>query len=453
MTLELAELVALTGRQSSLGRIYIQVPFTGNRLSVHLQINPNLDRVNTVIGVLSQYFTGHRQDYQLRASQTVLELALPQTDFLSFFPISTLYDEYGLSLSYTTVGATTMTGSTTLILPENLAVLPDKVAVLEALTGGHETRLDGIDTAIAELEALPTSVSWESITDKPLTFNPATHSHVIGDISGLEGLTNNGNITATLLAANTTLESNKQYFSTVANLVCTLPSSPSIGDVIHLSTGNYSLRVNHGNASQQVLNGSTLTVAGTLNGIILKPYADISLMFLGASLWKTSYRIRTINNWVDSFTETVASIKPYTVEALEAYTYNASGNNPSFIADGNKTTSGLMRSGGGTLGELRLRLTFPYPTLLTSFNYWLGQFNGAFNMPTSVDVYTGATVTPTNLKGAISLSGASGVRSIANSEYASQYVFNFKLSGSGSISVLELETVGTQIISGEIVVS
>jgi hypothetical protein len=68
-------------------------------------------------------------------------------------------------------------------------------------------------------------------------------------------------------------------------------------------------------------------------------------------------------------------------------------------------------------------------------------------------VYTGATVTPANLKGAISLSGSTGTRNITNSEYASQYVFNFKLANSGSISVLELETVGTQIISGEIVVS
>ncbi|MFN7762548.1 MAG: hypothetical protein ACK5RE_18025 [Pseudanabaena sp.] len=452
MTLTLTSLISLSGLQARNGRHAIDQSFTGNRLAVNLRIAPNLDRVNTIIGVITQHYQGARADYQIRASQSVLTLHLPQTDFLSFFPISSLYDEYGLDLAYTTVGDT-VSESSIVVLPENLAVLPDKVADLEALTTVHGSRLDGIDLSILELGLLPTSVSWESITDKPTSFNPSTHSHTISDISGLEGLTNNGNITTTLLTANSALESNKQYFSTVANLVCALPSSPSIGDVIHLSTGNHSLRVNHGNASQQVLNGNTLTVVGTLNGIILKPYADISLVFLGSNLWRTGYRIRTVNNWVDSFTETVASIKSYTVEALEAYTYNASGNNPSFIVDGNKTTSGLMRSGGGTLGELRLRLTFPYPTLLTSFNYWLGQFNGAFNMPTSVDVYTGATVTPANLKGAISLSGSTGTRNITNSEYASQYVFNFKLANSGSISVLELETVGTQIISGEIVVS
>jgi hypothetical protein len=211
MTLTLTSLISLSGLQARNGRHAIDQSFTGNRLAVNLRIAPNLDRVNTIIGVITQHYQGARADYQIRASQSVLTLHLPQTDFLSFFPISSLYDEYGLDLAYTTVGDT-VSESSIVVLPENLAVLPDKVADLEALTTVHGSRLDGIDLSILELGLLPTSVSWESITDKPTSFNPSTHSHTISDISGLEGLTNNGNITTTLLTANSALESNKQYF-------------------------------------------------------------------------------------------------------------------------------------------------------------------------------------------------------------------------------------------------
>jgi hypothetical protein len=367
------------------------------------------------------------------------------------------------------------------VLPELIAQLPNRVSSLETDTGILESDVDTLQAKVATLESnalepVTVSVAWNDVTGKPSTFPPSGHTHSIEDVLGLSLELSNintdtsnlfgrvealeaatpvtsGGIATALLATSTTLESNKSYLATVANLVCTLPASPSIGDVINLSTGNHSLRVNHGNASQQVLNNGTLTLVGSLNGIILKANADITLTFLGSNLWKTGYRVRVTNNWIDTFTETVASIKSYVPTPLETYTYNASGNNVNLIADGNKTNSGVMRSGGGTLGELRILLTFPYPTMLTSFNYWLGQFNGAFNMPASVDVYTGVPVTPANLKGAISLSGATGTRNIPNTEFSTQYVFNFKLPNSGSISVLELEAVGTQIISGEITVT
>lgn len=480
MTLTLNPLISLSGLQSRNGRHAINQSFAGNRLAVNLRINPNLDRVNTVIGILTQHFAGTSCDYQIRASQSVLSLHLPQTDFLSFFPISTLYDEYGLDLAYTNIGES-MSETVVYALPENIAQLPSRVTSLETAQTENITYFENIETILTALEnsvqnPTPVTVSWNDVTGKPSTFPPSNHTHAIADISGLspelDAINTNvadltarvetletatpvttGGIATTLLTANTVLESNKSYLATVANLVCTLPSSPSIGDVINLSTGNHSLRVNHGNASQQVLNNNTLTLVGALNGIILKANADIALTFLDSNLWKTTYRTRVINNWIDTFTETVASIKSYAATPLETYTYNASGNNVNLIYDGNKTNSGVMRSGGGTLGELRILLTFPYPTMLTSFNYWLGQFNGALNMPTSVDVYTGATVTPANLKGAISLSGATGTRNITNNEFATQYVFNFKLPNSGSISVLELEPIGTQIISGEIAVS
>jgi hypothetical protein len=237
MTLTLTPLTSLAGLQSRNGRHAIDESFTGNRLAVNLRITPNLDRTNAIIGIVTQHYQGARADYQVRASQSVLTLHLPQTDFLSFFPISSLYDEYGLDLAYTNVGES-MSETVVYALPENIALLPNRVSDLEALTAVHESRLDGLDTAIAELEALPTSVSWESITGKPLTFNPSTHSHVIGDIQGLDELSaNNGDITTIPLAVNTTLESNKRYLSTVANLIHSLPSTPAIGAGISLSTG------------------------------------------------------------------------------------------------------------------------------------------------------------------------------------------------------------------------
>lgn len=184
MTLEFTSLTELSGLQARNGRIAISEPFTGNRLSVKLNISPNLDRVNAVIGVLSQHLGSHRCDYPIRASQSVLSLHLPQSDYLSFFPISTLYDEYGLSLAYTSVD-TSMSPPSLVILPENIALLPEKVSDLEALTTVHESRLDGIDVALTELVAPPSSIDWDAVTGKPTSFNPAPHSHSFGDITDL----------------------------------------------------------------------------------------------------------------------------------------------------------------------------------------------------------------------------------------------------------------------------
>jgi hypothetical protein len=477
------------------GAVTIDQEFSGNLLAIDVTTKPEYVVNSQVIGYLYQVYQSVSKGYAIKSGKDLIRLELPQSESLLFIPTSFLTDSYTLKIDYTSVGITALVdGSNTAAIPELILNLPSIVSGLQGDVFGLNVDIEGLQSAIASL-ALP---SWNEIQGKPQSFPPSSHNHAIEEIEGLQeilnqislGVTgleqgleaNTGNFAEidtdiaalnvrittientppvlsggggiTLLASNILLESGKEYLATIANLVCTLPNSPSIGDVITLRTGDFPLRINHGNTSQQVLNNSTLSMAGALNGIILKANADITLVSLGANLWKSSYRARTTNNWIDSFTESVASIKPYSPTPLETYTYNAAGNNVNLITDGNKTNSGVMRSGGGTLGELRILLTFPYPTMLTSFNYWLGQFNGAFNMPTAVDVYIGATVAPANLKGAISLSGATGVRSLnTNTDFSTQYVFVFRLPNSGSISVLELEAVGRQIISGEIAVS
>ena len=184
MTLTLTSLISLSGLQSRNGRHTIDQSFTGNRLAVNLGINPNLDRVNTIIGVITQHYQGVRADYQIRASQSVLTLHLPQTDFLSFFPISSLYDEYGLDLAYTNVGES-MSETVVYALPENIAQLPNRVTSLETDTGILESDVDTLQSKVEALETQSISVAWNDVTGKPSTFNPSTHAHEISDVNGL----------------------------------------------------------------------------------------------------------------------------------------------------------------------------------------------------------------------------------------------------------------------------
>ena len=133
--------------------------------------------------------------------------------------------------------------------------------------------------------------------------------------------------------------------------------------------------------------------------------------------------------------------RTYTPTELESYTYWYTDSNVLAINDGNTTSNGVMKAGGGTFGELRVLLTFASPTTLTSFNYWLGQFNGGYNKPTSVDIYTGNTINPSKLIQSSIFPAASGSLAISGASSSSTYVFNFK-GVDNNISILELETFG-----------
>ena len=50
--------------------------------------------------------------------------------------------------------------------------------------------IDEIKEQLAGVSSVPMSVAWDSITGKPSSFNPSSHSHAISDISGLQSLLN-----------------------------------------------------------------------------------------------------------------------------------------------------------------------------------------------------------------------------------------------------------------------
>ena len=50
--------------------------------------------------------------------------------------------------------------------------------------------IDEIKEQLAGVSSVPMSVAWDSITGKPSSFNPSSHSHTISDISGLQSLLN-----------------------------------------------------------------------------------------------------------------------------------------------------------------------------------------------------------------------------------------------------------------------
>jgi hypothetical protein len=316
------------------GTIPIDVTFTGNLLAVECSTKPEYATTQQTVGYLYQFNGNVQKAYAIKSGKDVIRLELPETTRMMFLPTSYLSDNYTLTLGYTNVG-TVIDGSNSVSVPEELLALPARATDTEQNIENISTILDGldlVDTALdGRLTTLEGSISsplWTDITGKPTSFSPSSHSHVIADTTGLpEDLTalsaglallasdlgdlaervetlegaapvTGNSLAITPLVVNTTLESNKSYLATAANLVCTLPSAPSIGDIVTLSTGNFSLKVNHGNSLQQVLNNNTLSTVGGLNGIILKAYADISLVFLGANLWKTTYRARVVSNWL-----------------------------------------------------------------------------------------------------------------------------------------------------------
>ena len=251
------------------------------------------------------------------------------------------------------------------------------------------------------------------------------------------------------LSVGAALQSNKSYLATESSLTWTLPPNPSIGDEISLTTGIASLKVFHGNSSDRILNNSTLSVAGILSGLILNPYSSITLIYSAPNLWVSTFRARTVNNWADPAEEVTATLKTYTPTELETY-YYASGESLSRINDGNKTNQGVLKAGSPSSGEFKILLTFNAPIRLTRINFWLGQFNGPYNFPTSVDIYRGNTIGQ-NLINTTSFSTQTGTISLDSGiNYSTTFSLNFK--GGAEIGVLEIEALGKTFIGGEIVV-
>ena len=480
MSLELTNLSLTMGLSSKNGRHYFTDNFVGNRLSVHLMITPNLDRVNTVIGIVTQHFGSHRCDYQIRASQSVLVLSLPETNYLSFFPISTLYDEYGIEFSYATVESS-MSEPSIVILPENIALLPAKVAALETAQVDNVTYFENIETILTSLENANTSIVWDAVTGKPSTFPPSSHSHSITDITGLaddlalinidlgmvkdavtelESTTTTSTTTYllnTTTTTTTTLESNKSYLATVADLVCSLPSTPTVGNTVKLSTGNFSLKVLHGNSSQQVLNNNTFTTVGVDNGIVLKPYSSIELIYLGANLWVSTYRARTINNVSALSVEPTANSKAYTPASTMSPDYSAVITS---INNGVKTVGGLTNGFLSSATSGGILLTLSTPIILSELRLWNGQGNvgsGAASVykTNDITVYAGSDTSGENL-GTYTFDNSTATEQIKtvtpNSTPSSQFFLSVNTITPNIIGIIEIELWGKAGTGGEVTV-
>jgi hypothetical protein len=480
------------------GAIAIASSFVGNVLGISVTTKPEYAQSRQIVGYLFQDSGGARKGYALYSGKDILILPVPQTDGLTFFPTSYLSDSYTLNIAYTTVG--NILESNTAPIPDQILELPSKVSELEsafealgsafnpswnAVTdkplifppAEHIHNIDsvtGLSDALDDLANLP----WGSIANKPEVFPPAIHIHSFGDITGLSETlgtwdlllleltsrvetleaapTSSGSVSTNSLTANVTLESNARYLATVANLVCTLPNTPAIGDLIRLSTGNFSFYIKHGNASQQVLNNNTLTVAGTDNGIVLKPYSDVDLIFLGSNLWKTTYRSRTINNFTPYTLESTTAIKTYTATAPAAqFSAVIAGAYNGIKTLGALTNGYLTNSTGGDI-----LITFPQPVILEQVRLWNGQANvsqGASSQYSVNDMRIYTTHSPSGQDlGLYTFTDSAATEQIRNITPNTVPSTTFLLRVNGvtpkTIGIIELELWGKNALGGEVAV-
>ncbi len=461
------------------GVIQINTPFTGNTVSVEVDFNTTLDRSGVKLGILYVYSGEISHGYRLDFKQTILALPITSVSNLRFIPTLDLYDSYSLSLKYATVGSV-IESPDSQPLPELITGLPNRVTTLESIAVTQSSRLDEIQGNLDGMVA-PT---WDNLTGKPLTFPPSAHIHSISEVANLAtslvslgsdidsaelsilDLTSRVNTLESNPVASSTsfipintnqvLEANKGYVSTANNLVCTLPANPAIGDFIDLVNGNFaSFKINHGNTSQSILNSNTQTTVGSDSGIILKPYASIRLVFMGANLWVSHNRNRTINNFSPIVSESTASLKSYTVTSPNA---NLNfGTTLNSIRNGIKQPTGNFQTDGllHETSSLILDITTNEPIILDSFNLFNGQ--GNVNQGATSDYSVGSCQVLVNgqVVQNYTFTNQTGVQQSRNlpanlSPSASyQFIFN-AVSGSNRLGILELELIGRGSTGGEV---
>jgi len=427
------------------GEVVIQQGFTANALSITLNTK-EYDDNREILGWLHQISGGVIKRYPIFTGDEVLSLIVPITDSLKFFPTRYLSQFYDLRIAYTNIVNGNSNAGVSSSIPAIILGLPDRVTTLESIP---LVSLTATNTAIGALQLSDTSQNAVIGTIQTNVSNLSLSvSNLINAIGAI------ASSAYTLLAANQALESAKKYLATVAGLVCTLPASPAIGDVISLSAGNFNLRINHGNASQAILNLSTLTTIGVSSGIILKPYADIDLMFIGSNLWKTTYRNRIINNWLN---QTVAA------QASQSVTLSTTSGTASFgttlgsMRDGVKEPTQLLTNGYlADRNSLNLRIVATTPFLLDQLRIWNGQSNFALGsasgyFASSVTVYRGINASGANL-GTFAIANQTGIEQIRNSTSdiaSTDYFFAFTAT-QPAIGIMELEFHGRQSTGGEI---
>lgn len=447
----------------------IDEAFSGNLLAIDVTTKPEYVVNSQIIGYLYQIYEAVSKGYAIKSGKDLIRLELPETEKLVFIPTNYLSDNYTLKIDYTTVGITAVVdGENTAAIPEIILDLPPIIAGIQGDILGLNIDVQGLQQSVADI-----SLDWDSITGKPETFAPSTHTHAIGDVTGLEtSLTSLSNNLATIdadianlssrvddlenapassesfifLVADTTLESNKKYLITSPDLTLVLPSTPSIGDVITVANGNFSTKVWHGNSSHQVLNQNTLTTSGLSSGLILKNNADVVVIYLGSNLWKTAVKNRIVNNWQ-------APIEDDSSPVLQSYTAAPFGDGTPVSGFGfDKLYDGNLNRGFDAAGNsISCIVNFGSPKRLVKFDYWNG-FDGAF-LCANLKIYQGSTKSGALLKN-LNFAGLpiSGNNIFLDTVVSSQfYVFEFT-KGSG-LSFAELKLYAPELIGGEVVVT
>lgn len=134
----------------------------------------------------------------------------------------------------------------------------------------------------------------------------------------------------------------------------------------------------------------------------------------------------------------------YIPSALEAYTYYENYYTLEKIND-NDTSSGVMKTGGGTPETFKLLVTFDTARIINQIILHLGQFNGYFNFPAELKIYAGNGENTLLLATAISQEGVVNIDTSSDSNFAqalSEYTFVFSRVGNNNISINELDLFG-----------
>ena len=171
-------------------------------------------------------------------------------------------------------------------------------------------------------------------------------------------------------------------------------------------------------------------------------------MYVGSNLWVSGYRARTINNLSPQTLETNPSLKTYVATPLGSHTY-VGGDVITKINDSDNSR-GVIFSGGTVDGKFGVIATLSDQVVLSSINYWLGQFNGGFNAPSTVDIYLGDAIDSSKLLASFSFPNLQGSIEVTNTESSNQYLLVFG-NGTNNVSINEIQLLGRNSTGGEVV--